>query len=468
MAQIDGTFGGQWGDEGKGKQVDKQLRKQKRDSDELYYQAIVKPQGGANAGHTLFHNGKKFVGHLLPSGMFVPDMNMYIGAHVIVDPVQLWGRDLAEMVADKDGNKKQRQNGEIAILQDDFGIDITSRFYIAENAILQGPYDRIFEGVFEYLKESKNGVAAKVGGTGRGIAPSYANDAARLGLRAGDMLYSDFKERANDFIEEQSNLLFKYYVAICGVPVDRDLVMQRVEDWWKYVWKIKDHLVSIEYEMRTMLGAGKNVFVEGAQAALLDRTWGPYPYVTSSNTLPSVIASSLGVPTSVIGNICLVVKPYVTKVGGGHFPSRMTDAKVEAEFQKAGFEFGSTTGRPRQCGHFDLPLFARALNLTGASQLYISKADICPVDTMYMVESYDTERGYVDGFNRFPHRYSDLINPKLIEFPGWKKEGNDLSLEFYSGFYNYLENFAAQATNNKIKIIGIGTGENVDDCRMFD
>lgn len=451
---IDVVFGLQYGDEGKGKYLD-MLAKEHDHEKKPKYAGIIRPQGGANAGHTLYYKGRKFVGHLLPSGMFEWYMQMLLGAHVIVDPVQLFGNRTAEPRAEK---------GEIVILQEDFNIDVTNRFFIAQNAKLQSPYDRIFDYAEEWIAKQAKRVKEPVGSTVRGIGPTYANDTARHGLRVGDLLYSDFEARAEALFNRQSVLLSTFYHHGLGVPVPAELLAQRIEDWWDYVYKLQPHIVAINEFVGSRLAQGQNFLSEGAQGARLDHTWANYPFVTSSNTLPSVIAQSIGVPQSYVKNVCAVLKFYESKVGGGFNPSRISNPRVEKLFQDAGNEKGATTGRLRDCGWLDMPLVRYYLRMSGANQVYIAKADICPVDKVQVVETYTTPSGQViDGLGALPHRFSDLQNPQLKEFSGWEKEGKTLSTDFWTGLFNYFENDLLQSCGPHMKIVGVGTGPNPED-----
>jgi adenylosuccinate synthase len=383
-------IGLQWGDEGKGKLIDTFC-----DS----FDAIVRYQGGANAGHTVFYKEEKLSLHLIPSGIFHPDKISIIGNGVVIDIVQLI-KEIEEL--------KQR------------GIEINKNLRISKRSHL------ILPSYFEEEMEMK-GV---IGTTGRAIGPSYSNKALRKGMRMGDIFSIDYASKFN--------LPPEYHETLESF---KENYGQTVADTVELIYKL--------------LKDDKKIIFEGAQGVLLDIDFGTYPFVTSSNPTPGGILTGSGIPPNLFSTIIGVTKAYTTRVGKGPFPSRMEE-KTEELIRKAGGEFGATTGRPRDCGWLDLVALKFACWITGTTELAMTKMDVLDnLPEIKVATAYE-----VDGekLQWFPSEVWKLEKAKPIykSFPGWSntklaKDYNSLSTEAK----NYIK-FIEENLEIKIKYISTG------------
>src|SRR3990167_1739198 len=357
---IDAVVGLQWGDEGKGKNIDQLLYKGT-------YSAVARFQGWANAGHTLKLGGVTFVGHIVPSGCLHKNIELYIGNGVVVDVVSLIN--------------------EIKQLQD-LGFDVTKRLYISNRAKLVSFLHPFLDQADEFMR---NKLGGKIGTTSRGIGPAYSDIRARRGLLLGDVLLPDFKEKEKSLSEFHMNIL-NMYKEKYGFEIPEEKIKEAKVKWQSDLKEIKKlQICDLSFLIQQRLKAGKNILAEGAQAVMLDIDFGDYPNVTSSNTLPANVCLGLGVPHTAIRDVYGVIKSYTTKVGGGNFPSRIQDPELEKLFQSAGHEFGATTGRPRMCGWLDLFALRHAIGLSGVNKIFINKADICLSDKVKVVIGYKTQ-----------------------------------------------------------------------------
>lgn len=331
---IDVILGLQWGDEGKGKIVD-YLAKD--------YQIVARFQGGPNAGHTLKFDGKKFVLHTIPSGIFRPGLTNLIGNGVVIDPITL--------------------EKELALL-DESGFQYRDRLLVAKKAHLILPTHRYLDAASEAAKGKE-----KIGSTLKGIGPTYMDKTGRNGLRIGTITLPDFAERYNALKEKHLGLLK-------SMPdVDFDLAAEE-EKWFASLETIRNlQLVDGEYFINKALAEGKKILAEGAQGSMLDIDFGTYPFVTSSNTITAGVCSGLGVAPQRIGEVIGITKAYCTRVGSGPFPTELFDETGD-KLRSEGHEFGSTTGRPRRCGWIDLPQLKYTIMLNGVTQLVVTKIDV--------------------------------------------------------------------------------------------
>ena len=329
---VDVLLGLQWGDEGKGKIVD-YLADQ--------YQLVCRFQGGPNAGHTLWIDGKKTVLHTIPSGIFHSHLVNVIGNGVVIDPITLI-REIDALIITLP--------------------DVTSRLKIAKKAHLILPTHRLLDMASEASKG-----ADKIGSTLRGIGPCYMDKTGRNGLRVGDILSPSFRKNYETLKEKHLRLLKLY-------PETEFDIQAEEEKWFEAIQRMKGlELIDAEYYLIDQLKAGNKILAEGAQGMMLDIDFGTYPFVTSSNTITSGVCSGLGVPPTSIRHVIGVTKAYCTRVGSGPFPSELNDETGE-RIRKAGHEFGSTTGRPRRCGWLDLPQLKYASMITGCTHIAITKA----------------------------------------------------------------------------------------------
>ncbi len=397
---VDVLLGLQWGDEGKGKIVDYLANR---------YALVCRFQGGPNAGHTLWINGKKTVLHTIPSGIFHEHLINVIGNGVVIDPSTLMR--------------------EIETLEE-AGNMVRPRLQISKKAHLILPTHKLLDMASEASKGE-----AKIGSTLRGIGPCYMDKTGRNGLRIGDILTSDFKKKYNILKEKHLRLLNLY------PEIQFDLLREE-EHWFASIEKIRTlDLIDAEYYLADCLKQGKSILAEGAQGIMLDIDFGTYPFVTSSNTITSGVCSGLGIPPTSIRHVIGVTKAYCTRVGSGPFPSELLDDNGE-KIRQAGHEFGSTTGRPRRCGWLDLPQLKYAAMITGTTHLAITKLDVLNTfEQISVAEQYQTTSGMTD---QVPFDFEDSITGIVhSHHPGWKR---DIAVDAYENlpsavtdYLTYLE-----------------------------
>lgn len=372
---IDVLLGLQWGDEGKGKIVDYFAGK---------YDAVTRFQGGPNAGHTLYVNGKKVVLRTIPSGVFHDHVVNLIGNGVVLDPVSF-----------------RIEYEELSAL----GIDLRKNLFISEKTNLILPTHRALDKASEQAKGKE-----KIGSTLRGIGPAYMDKTGRNSLRAGDIKSSDFRNLYEKLKSKHLEILDRY-------GFDED-----IDSWEQDFFRAIEHLrqmniVSGEYFINDLLQSGKKIMAEGAQGSMLDVDFGTYPYVTSSNTISAAVCTGLGVAPSTIREVIGVTKAYCTRVGGGPFPTELFD-KTGEELAKTGNEFGAVTGRPRRCGWIDLVALHYTCMLNGATQLVMTKADV--LDHFENIKAC-TDYKIKDSLTReVPFRLDhENITPVYEVFKGW-------------------------------------------------
>jgi adenylosuccinate synthase len=328
------VIGTQWGDEGKAKMIDYFTR-----SSDI----VVRYQGGANAGHTVVVKDKKYIFHLIPSGVLHKDKICVIGNGVVVDPIQL----IQEMVS----------------LQDE-GYDIKDRLLISDAAHLILPYHKAIDEAMEEFRSNK------IGTTVRGIGPSYSDKCLRIAIRAGDIFdMKQLKEKLSLALRIKNLQLERIY----GKPV---FAFEEMMDILKKFKSICGNMVvNTQHFLHTSLQEGKNILLEGAQGFALDIDHGTYPFVTSSNPTIGGALIGTGLNAYNIDQVIGIMKAYVTRVGEGPFP---TEARGEEgdRMRVNGAEFGSTTGRPRRCGWFDVPLLKQAALVNGLTSVVMTKLDV--------------------------------------------------------------------------------------------
>ncbi|MEK7471326.1 MAG: adenylosuccinate synthetase [Patescibacteria group bacterium] len=441
---IDVVVGLQWGDEGKGKNIDQLLSSG-------IYSGVARFQGGANAGHTLKLGKTTFIGHILPSGCLHKDIELYIGNGVVVDAVSLVE--------------------EISQLKS-LGFNVISRLYISNRAKLVSYLHPFLDQAEEYRRGKLSGkLETKVGTTLRGIGPAYSDVRARRAFLIGDILSPDFKQKEEILSEFHINVL-KMYQEKYGFEIDFKKIKEAKEKWWKAVKEIKKLKICILSSLiQKKLKEGKNILAEGAQAVMLDIDFGDYPNVTSSNTLPASVCLGLGVPHTYIRNIYGVIKAYTTKVGGGSFPARIKDETLEKLFQNAGQEFGSTTGRPRMCGWLDLFALRYAIELSGANRIFINKADICLSDKIKVVTGYKTkEKNKTKTLKEFPLYLNQVTEVVTDNINGWgeKNYGVNNKKKVSKELISYLKYIKNKLSDLNIKIISVGTGPDREQFFNWD
>ena len=329
------VIGTQWGDEGKGKIVDILAH----DAD-----VVVRFQGGSNAGHTVVNDRGTFVFHLIPSGILYRSKVNMIGNGVVVDPGSL----IEEM------DQLQAK-----------GVQIGRNFFISQRAHLILTYHKAIEKAAEQSKGSR-----RIGTTGRGIGPSYADKMARIGIRAGDLLNPPlFRRKLEENLAEINLFLDRLYRAE-GFQVEK--VFQQ---YMGYADRLKDYIADTSVMLNKAIDRGRKVLFEGAQGTHLDVDFGTYPYVTSSSSAAGGACTGTGVGPTKIDVVMGVTKAYTTRVGSGPFPTELNDA-VGGGLQERGKEFGATTGRARRCGWFDGVLVRYATKINGLSSLAVTKLDV--------------------------------------------------------------------------------------------
>jgi len=376
------VLGAQWGDEGKGKLVD--ILAQKAD-------LCARFNGGANAGHTLVVEGKKYAFHLLPCGMISKTCKNLIGNGVVLHVPSLMD--------------------EIEKLKD-FDPDALKRLFISSRAQLLFDAHRIVDGMLE--DEQKDKPVGSIGTTKRGIGPCYSSKTIRNGVRAGDLLHFPA-------FEEKTRELLRWIHEKYGVESD---VEKEIETYRQYATVLKDQIIDSVSMMHQAMKDNKVILVEGANAALLDIDFGTYPYVTSSNTTTGAVCTGLGVPPKVIDAVIGVVKAYTTRVGAGPFPTELKD-EVGIHLGKQGHEFGTTTGRPRRCGWLDLPMVHFSHRINGYSSINITKLDVLTgLETLKICVAYKDENGVELPQGYFPDHLDDLKNVQVVyeEMPGWTED----------------------------------------------
>ncbi len=348
------------------------------------YPVVARFQGGPNAGHTLEFDNVKHVLHQIPSGVFRPGVHNVIGNGVVLDPVIF----------------KQEID---ALTQ--FGLSLSSDLYVSKKAQLILPTHRLLDAAYEQAKGDD-----KIGSTLKGIGPTYQDKIGRLGLRVGDILRPDFKERYKALRKEHERKL-SYY--------NYEYDISTLEPaFWEAIEMMKGmRLVDSEHFLNQKLQAGDRILAEGAQGSLLDIDFGSYPFVTSSTTTAAGACTGLGVAPRRIGEVFGIFKAYCTRVGSGPFVTELHDQT--GEFLRAeGHEYGATTGRPRRCGWLDLPALKYAITINGATQLFMMKADVLnQLDTIQVCTHYRTPDGQVIDY--IPFDTKD-IEPVYQALPGWK------------------------------------------------
>jgi adenylosuccinate synthase len=410
--------GAQWGDEGKGKITD--LLAERAD-------AVVRFQGGNNAGHTIVRNGQTWKLHLMPSGILHPNKLCVIGNGVVIDPKVL-GDELDEL--------RRR------------GVD-TSALKISANAHLIMPYHMMLDDA----GEAKLG-KLQIGTTRRGIGPCYADKAARLGIRVQDLLDAKILKQKIVAALEPKRLSLRPYAK------DPRLDLQSMtEEYLTYGHRLERYIADTSRLVLERLDDGQMVVFEGAQGALLDIDHGTYPFVTSSNPVAGAACIGAGVGPRDIDEVWGIAKAYSTRVGAGPFPTELEGPQGD-EIREKGGEYGTTTGRPRRVGWLDLVALRYASRLNSLSALAITKLDVLSgIPTLKVCTSYRGAEGAE--FHHFPYHQSVLHHAtgEYIELPGWQEDVSDCRTEdeLPATAREYLQ-FIAEFVKVPVALIGVGPG----------
>jgi adenylosuccinate synthase len=375
------VVGAQWGDEGKGKVVD--LYSENAD-------AVVRYGGGANAGHTLVIHGQTLITHLIPSGVLHPGTQCVLGDGMVVDPHTL----LAEIQTCKDR-----------------GLLSADELMVSERAHVILPLHRTVEALREVRKHA-------IGTTRRGIGPAYEAKVARRGVRMRDLLRPErLGELIGQNLDELAPVIEHYGGDVPGPGQVQAMVTEAVEVGARLERYIGDAGRCIDGFIR----AGKNVLFEGAQGTLLDIDQGTYPFVTSSTTVAAGACQGAGVGPTRIDRVIGIAKAYLTRVGGGPFPTEL-DEEDGARLRQAGGEFGATTGRPRRCGWLDLPALRLAVRVNGLAGLALTKLDVLTGrDQIQACTAYRLDGQLVDELPVDPVDI-ERAEPVFQSFPGWDRD----------------------------------------------
>ncbi len=372
--------GAQWGDEGKGKATDLLASR-------IDY--VVKFNGGNNAGHTVVIGDEKYALHLLPSGILTPGVTPIISNGVVIDLEVLFG--------------------EISALASR-GIDV-SRLRVSANAHIITSYHRTLDKVTERFLGKR-----QIGTTGRGIGPSYADKINRVGIRVQDIFDEGIlRQKVESALEVKNHLLVKIYNrrAITADEVVSELL--------SYADRLRPMVCDTSLELNNALDDDKIVLFEGGQATMLDVDHGTYPFVTSSNATSGGALTGSGVGPTRVDRVIAVVKAYTTRVGSGPFPTELFDESGEY-LRAKGFEFGTTTGRPRRCGWYDAPIARYTTRINGVTDFVLTKLDVLTgLDQIPVCVAYDVDGTRVD---EVPVNQSDFhhATPIYENFPGWTED----------------------------------------------
>lgn len=412
---VDLLLGLQWGDEGKGKIVDVLTQS---------YDIIARFQGGPNAGHTLEFEGHKHVLHTIPSGIFHPTAINLIGNGVVIDPV-IFKKELEGLSG--------------------FNIDFGKKLLISKKAHLILPTHRLLDAASEASKGK-----AKIGSTLKGIGPTYMDKTGRNGIRVGDILANDWKDRYQTLVEKHTRLLANYQAAL-----EYDLKELEKEFFDSLESLKRCQIVDSENYLHQAQKAGKKILAEGAQGSLLDVDFGTYPFVTSSTTTAAGACTGLGIAPNTVKEVFGIFKAYTTRVGSGPFPTELFDENGE-RMGKVGNEFGATTGRARRCGWLDLVALKYAIRVNGVTQLMMMKGDVLSgFSTLKVCTAYETAEGPVA---HLPFDLSDpSIQPIWKEVRPWKEDLTAMTAEnqFPTNFQSYID-FLEEELETPIKIVSVG------------
>jgi len=413
-------LGSQWGDEGKGKIVD-------LFSDR--FDIVARYQGGHNAGHTVFIGEKKFVLKLIPSGILRPGKQAVIGNGLVIDPAAL----LSEIDA-----------------LEAAGVPVSSNLFISNRAHVLFPAHRMMEK----MSEGREGKVS-IGTTSRGIGPCYEDKTARRGIRIADLLDRDFFREQYDSLMEEKIVIAR----ALGIYAELDLKGTR-DKYEAFAERIRPMVRDTAWLLAQAIGDGKSVLLEGAQGTMLDIDHGTYPFVTSSNASAGGACTGTGIPPSRIDGVIGVSKAYITRVGGGPFPTEVLD-EMGDRIRIRGKEFGAVTGRPRRCGWFDVPLLRYTAMINGFDSLVVTKLDVLDdLETIPVCVGYRTSGGDVCTMPATVREIA-LLEPVYECLPGWRTSTFGISSydELPAKARGYLT-FLEQQTGVEVGCISTGPERN--------
>lgn len=420
--------GTQWGDEGKGKVAD--ILAEKAD-------AIVRFQGGNNAGHTLIVDGVKTVLHLIPSGILHEDKTCYIANGVVLDPKALF----------EEIDKLEKT-----------GLTVANRIKVSLNC----PIITDFHTHMDAARESKL-AGNKIGTTKKGIGLAYEDKIARRSIKASDLINPEKLKEKLGVITELYNFMFENFYKV--EPISEDKVFNELIELGK---RIKPMLCNTSAELRGLYKAKKNILLEGAQGALLDIDHGTYPFVTSSNVTTGGAATGTGLPPQAVERVLGITKAYTTRVGSGPFPTELFEGdKIGDHLNSVGKEFGATTGRRRSCGWLDLVALKYSLEVNGVTDICLTKIDVLDaLEEIKVCVAYKTKSGEViEDFPCIPEDF-DGLEPIYETLEGWKSttfgiDQYDKMPQKALDYIKYIEDFTG------VKVTVLSTGADRKDTLML-
>ena len=409
--KVDALLGIVFGDEGKGKVVDCFTPK---------YDVVARFAGGPNAGHTIIFEGKKFVLRAIPSGIFAEDKINIIGNGCVIAP-DLFMAEAKEL--------------------EDAGYTLKERLHISNRAHLILPTHRVLDRAYEAAK-GKN----KVGTTGKGIGPTYADKASRIGLRVGDIL--------DNFQEKYAKLKARHEQILKDLNYTDYDITEEEKKWMEGIEYMRGfHINDTEIEINKLLKAGKSVIAEGAQGTMLDIDHGTYPFVSSSSTISGGVCTGLGIGPTAVDQVFGIFKAYSTRVGSGPFPVELFDETGD-KLREIGHEYGAVTGRNRRCGWVDIVALKYAIMINGITQLIMMKSDVLDdFDTIKACIAYKKD-GKVMTDMPFETEGCEAVYDEL---PGWKCDltGIRSEAEFPKAFKDYID-YLEKQLEVPITIISVG------------
>ncbi|MDQ7032199.1 MAG: adenylosuccinate synthase [Desulfonauticus sp.] len=412
------VIGAQWGDEGKGKIVD--ILTEQVDF-------IVRFQGGNNAGHTLVVNGKKFIFHLIPSGILHAKRVCFIGNGVVLDPEVLC----------KEIDTLAKEN----IIIDQNRLKISKKTHVIM------PYHRLLDRCREQHKSGQD----KIGTTGRGIGPCYEDKMARVGIRAGDFQDLNFLKQKIEKALIEKNILFQHLYK--QKPLRADEILEQIKP---YVQRLLPYLTDISEELENARKQNKTVLFEGAQGTHLDIDHGTYPFVTSSNTVASSAPTGTGTSCRELTRIIAIVKAYTTRVGSGPFPTE-EQGEIGEYLQTNGAEFGATTGRKRRCGWLDTVILRDSVRLNGPTEIALTKLDVLSGLKEIKICTAYKYKGKTIYYPPQEENSLTQVTPIYQTLPGWEKDISKIKQfsQLPSATQNYIKAIE-QILGIPVKIISVG------------
>ncbi len=409
------VIGAQWGDEGKGKITD--LLSRSAD-------VVVRSQGGVNAGHTVVVQGQTFKLHLIPSGILYPDTECIIGSGTVIDP-QVLIEEIEQLNA-------------LGVAADNL--------YISQTAHITMPYHREID-----MAAEKSRGEYKIGTTGKGIGPTYADKSERTGIRVLDLMNPEHLHKQLKWTIDYKNVILEKLYNL--TPLDPETV---IEEYLKYAERLRPYVIDSSLKIYEAIQEKKNILFEGAQGTLLDLDHGTYPYVTSSNPIAGGACVGAGIGPTAIDRVIGVAKAYTTRVGEGPFPTEL-NGEIGHFLGDRGSEFGTTTGRRRRCGWFDAVIGRYAVRINGLDCLAITKLDVLDeLEEIKVCIAYE-----IDGQNcgHFPTNASQFANcePVYQTLPGWQQpiSGCRSLSDLPKQALDYLK-FLAELMEVPIAIVSVG------------